>query len=124
MQQKTPNTSSVTSKKVGAGLLTSTGSMSEPPATKPGNTTKNENALTSTNNPSFFSSTASKNSQVKGLQPRSESKVGNASVPLIQHREGPVKIDLPSFKPKNECNVIKIIQKEWDREVTRLNTKK
>jgi hypothetical protein len=28
------------------------------------------------------------------------------------------------FKPKNECNVIKIIQKEWDREVERLNAKK
>ena len=27
------------------------------------------------------------------------------------------------YKPKNECNVIKIIQKEWQREVNRLNTK-
>ena len=39
-------------------------------------------------------------------------------------KEGPVKIELPVFKPKNECNVIKIIQKEWDREVERLNQKK
>ena len=98
--------------------------MSEPPVTKPGNTNKHERGLTSAANPSFYNSTASKNSQVKGLQPRSESKAGNASVPLIQHREGPIKIDLPSFKPKNECNVIKIIQKEWDREVSRLNAKK
>jgi len=30
--------------------------------------------------------------------------------------DGPVEIRLPIFKPKNECNVIKIIQKEWDRE--------
>ena len=37
---------------------------------------------------------------------------------------GPVKIELPIFKPKNECNVIKIIQKEWEREVERLNQKK
>ena len=35
-----------------------------------------------------------------------------------------VKIELPVFKPKNECNVIKIIQKEWEREVDRLNQKK
>lgn len=39
-------------------------------------------------------------------------------------REGPIKIELPVFKPKNECNVIKIIQKEWDREVDRLDQKK
>ena len=31
---------------------------------------------------------------------------------------------MPIFKPKNECNVIKIIQKEWDKEVERLNQKK
>jgi hypothetical protein len=31
---------------------------------------------------------------------------------------------MPDFKPKNECNVIKIIQKEWEREVERLNIKK
>jgi hypothetical protein len=37
--------------------------------------------------------------------------------------DGPVEVRLPIFKPKNECNVIKIIQKEWDREVTRLNTR-
>ena len=36
-------------------------------------------------------------------------------------KEGPIKIELPVFKPKNECNVIKIIQKEWEREVERLN---
>ena len=36
----------------------------------------------------------------------------------------PIKIELPVFKPKNECNVIKIIQKEWEREVERLNQKK
>ena len=36
----------------------------------------------------------------------------------------PIKIVLPVFKPKNECNVIKIIQKEWDREVERLDQKK
>lgn len=39
-------------------------------------------------------------------------------------KEGPIKIELPVFKPKNECNVIKIIQKEWDKEVDRLNQKK
>ena len=38
--------------------------------------------------------------------------------------EGPVKVEMPVFKPKNECNVIKIIQKEWEREVERLNLKK
>jgi len=27
----------------------------------------------------------------------------------IEIKDGPVKIDLPIFKPKNECNVIKII---------------
>jgi len=43
---------------------------------------------------------------------------------LPKHREGPIKIEIPMFKPKNECNVIKIIQKEWDREVERLNAKK
>ena len=37
---------------------------------------------------------------------------------------GPVKIELPIFKPKNECNVIKIIQGEWEKEVERLNHKK
>ena len=31
---------------------------------------------------------------------------------------------MPVFKPKNECNVIKIIQKEWEREVERLDQKK
>ena len=36
----------------------------------------------------------------------------------------PVKIELPVFKPKNECNVIKIIQKEWAKEVERLDSKK
>lgn len=35
-----------------------------------------------------------------------------------------MKIEMPVFKPKNECNVIKIIQKEWEREVERLNQKK
>ena len=40
------------------------------------------------------------------------------------YKEGPIKIELPVFKPKNECNVIKIIQKEWDKEVDRLNQKK
>lgn len=39
-------------------------------------------------------------------------------------KEGPVKIELPVFKAKNECNVIKIIQKEWEREVERLDNKK
>ena len=39
-------------------------------------------------------------------------------------KEGPIKVELPVFKPKNECNVIKIIQKEWEREVERLNQKK
>ena len=39
-------------------------------------------------------------------------------------KDGPIKIELPVFKPKNECNVIKIIQKEWEREVERLNQKK
>ena len=33
-------------------------------------------------------------------------------------------MELPVFKPKNECNVIKIIQKEWEKEVDRLNQKK
>ena len=42
----------------------------------------------------------------------------------IEIKDGPVKIELPIFKPKNECNVIKIIQKEWEREVERLNQKK
>lgn len=41
-----------------------------------------------------------------------------------QHKEGPVKVELPVFKAKNECNVIKIIQKEWNNEVARLNQKK
>ena len=36
----------------------------------------------------------------------------------------PVKIELPAFKAKNECNVVKIIQKEWDKEVERLNARK
>ena len=35
-----------------------------------------------------------------------------------------IKIELPVFKPKNECSVIKIIQKEWNLEVERLNQKK
>ena len=39
-------------------------------------------------------------------------------------RADPIQIELPEFKPKNECNVIKIIQKEWEREVERLNMKK
>lgn len=39
-------------------------------------------------------------------------------------KEGPIKVELPVFKPKNECNVIKIIQKEWEREVDRLDQKK
>lgn len=30
-------------------------------------------------------------------------------VNVVPHREMPVKIELPVFKPKNECNVIKII---------------
>ena len=29
-----------------------------------------------------------------------------------------------SFKPKNECNVVQIIQKEWAMEVERLDAKK
>jgi len=32
-------------------------------------------------------------------------------------------INLPVFKPKNECNVVKIIQKEWQREVLKLSGK-
>lgn len=32
-------------------------------------------------------------------------------------------MDQSSYKPKNECNVIKIIQKEWAKEVQRLNQK-
>ena len=46
-----------------------------------------------------------------------------APAPIV-YKEGPVKIDMPVFKAKNECNVIKIIQKEWEREVERLNQKK
>ena len=42
------------------------------------------------------------------------------AIPIV-YKEGPVKILMPVFKPKNECNVIKIIQKEWEREVERLN---
>jgi Leucine-rich repeat (LRR) protein len=59
-----------------------------------------------------------KSSGIKGL---------NSSMPVLQppaKREMPVKIELPTFKPKNECNVVKIIQKEWDREVERLNARK
>ena len=48
----------------------------------------------------------------------------SSSTTLPKHREGPIKIEIPVFKPKNECNVIKIIQKEWEREVERLNAKK
>jgi Leucine-rich repeat (LRR) protein len=44
--------------------------------------------------------------------------------PKLKPREPPVKIELPVFKPKNECNVIKIIQKEWEKEVERLDTRK
>lgn len=58
---------------------------------------------------------------------KSESKtlfMQSSCTALPKHREGPIKIDIPIFKPKNECNVIKIIQKEWDREVERLNLKK
>ena len=52
-----------------------------------------------------------------------------APIPLVSapkndkpvHKEGPIKVELPVFKPKNECNVIKIIQKEWEKEVDRLN---
>lgn len=44
--------------------------------------------------------------------------------PSVVIKEGPIKVELPVFKPKNECNVIKIIQKEWGREVERLNAKK
>ena len=47
---------------------------------------------------------------------------GDQSATVI--KDGPVKIELPAFKPKNECNVIKIIQKEWEREVERLNQKR
>lgn len=39
-------------------------------------------------------------------------------------RPDPIKVVLPEFKAKNECNVIKIIQKEWDREFQRLEFKK
>ena len=39
-------------------------------------------------------------------------------------RPDPIVTEMPDFKPKNECNVIKIIQKEWEREVERLNIKK
>lgn len=42
----------------------------------------------------------------------------------LVRREVPVKIELPVFKPKNDCNVVKIIQKEWDREVERLINRK
>ena len=58
---------------------------------------------------------------------KSESKtilVNKSQTNLPKHREGPVKIEIPIFKAKNECNVIKIIQKEWDREIERLNTRK
>ena len=37
---------------------------------------------------------------------------------------GQVAIEIPTFKPKNECNVIKIIQREWERESERLSKKK
>jgi len=48
-------------------------------------------------------------------------KLGETAVSPAVIKEGPIKIELPVFKPKNECNVIKIIQKEWDREVERLD---
>ena len=42
----------------------------------------------------------------------------------MSSKNDPIKIVLPIFRPKNECNVIKIIQKEWAREVDRLNQKR
>ena len=35
--------------------------------------------------------------------------VANSPSQAKVYKEGPVKINLPVFKPKNECNVIKII---------------
>lgn len=60
---------------------------------------------------------------------KSELGVANAAASTalspreIVLNDGPVPIRLPVFKPKNECNVIKIIQKEWEREVMRLNSR-
>lgn len=56
------------------------------------------------------------------LQANQEQEEPAKPAPIV--KEGPIKIELPVFKPKNECNVIKIIQKEWEREVDRLNQKK
>ena len=55
-------------------------------------------------------------------QEATQANQSSKETPVIP--DGPIKIELPVFKPKNECNVIKIIQKEWEREVQRLDQKK
>ena len=79
--------------------------------------------LASTNNAALGTTSAPATASKQPFQ-RSIASTKAEPAPPIKHKEGPVKVVLPVFKPKNECNVIKIIQKEWDREVERLNHKK
>jgi hypothetical protein len=75
------------------------------------------NQLTSPNPDSNTEKPSSRQRQV-----RSEPPASRAPTEIVL-KDGPVPIHLPVFKPKNENSVIKIIQKEWDREVQRLNSK-
>ena len=78
--------------------------------------------ITSHQQPSVPTQVHSNNAQRLSAFGEKTIEVATASTAPI--KEGPVKVELPVFKPKNECNVIKIIQKEWDREVDRLDQKK
>ena len=72
---------------------------------------------------SALNATAATNLQICKTKSITAASIEKMPASLIK-REMPVKIELPVFKPKNECNVVKIIQKEWDREVERLNNRK
>lgn len=82
------------------------------------NTSAGANQLTSSIN------NVNRTSIAKNLFSNSSDQPNFKSPAPPGQREDPIKIVLPEFKPKNECNVIKIIQKEWEREVERLNIKK
>jgi hypothetical protein len=48
----------------------------------------------------------------------------NIGKPILAPEYAHLPHPILSFKPKNECNVVQIIQKEWGAEVERLDTKK
>ena len=74
-------------------------------------------------------SAASPNTELTQEKPTSRQRQTRSEPPASRGpsevilKDGPVPIRLPVFKPKNENSVIKIIQKEWDREVQRLDAK-